>query len=133
MKNVGELLVVDDDKVFLAIHKNLLKTLTGIEPLTFLNGEEILHYLDEFEMPKKENLLFLDINMPTMDGWEFLDHLQTREYAKNISVVIITSSILHEDYEKAKTYSQVLDYCTKPFSRKDVLNVMEKYYSAISV
>lgn len=132
MKYPDNLIVIDDDKIFLLIHKNLILNSTGREPLTFNHGKQALQYLDECDIKQKEILLFLDLNMPVMNGWEFLDQLHTRDYAVNIYVVIVTSSLLHEDYEKARAYNRVLDYQTKPFDVHKFNEVLEIYNSVIS-
>jgi CheY-like chemotaxis protein len=60
----------------------------------------------------------LDINMPVMDGWEFLDefNLLPKDALKECSVIMHTSSIDPRDIERAKTYSVVIDYITKPLT-----------------
>ncbi len=70
--------------------------------------------LEELESDK-DPFIFLDLNMPEMTGWEFLDNLKTKKYCPKI--VILTSSTSELDVLKAKNYPCVIDYITKPFSK----------------
>ena len=71
------------------------------------------------------NLILLDINMPVMDGWDFLNELQKIEEGKNIPVVLITSSVDNHDIEKAKTYAQIKGYFTKPLPKEGINDILE--------
>lgn len=112
-----ETLIVDDDLVFVLIHKNLLQVCkVGSQFTNCLDGEEALRYLDKEYDPENHYLILLDIKMPIMNGWEFLDAIQNRDYQHNLSVVILTSSTDIEDKKKAYTYSQVVHYVEKPLT-----------------
>jgi len=58
----------------------------------------------------------LDINMPIMNGWDFMDAIKEKGMDKNVSVIILTSSINNADKIKAKKYDMVVDYVEKPLS-----------------
>mgnify|MGYP001054254805 CR=1 FL=1 len=112
-----ETLIVDDDLVFILIHKNLLKLCeVGSQFTNCLDGQEALKYLDKEKDESKHYLILLDIKMPIMNGWKFLDAIQDRPYQHNLSVVILTSSTNIEDRQKAVTYSQVIHYIEKPLT-----------------
>ena len=70
--------------------------------------------LEELESDK-DPFIFLDLNMPEMTGWEFLDNLKTKKHCPKI--VILTSSTSELDVLKAKDYPCVVDYIMKPFSK----------------
>lgn len=115
----SKILVIDDDSIILFIHRTMIKN-SGIVASAeyFLSAELALEYI----MQHKDThsfLLLLDINMPTMNGWELLDILKDCSFKDNINVVMVTSSINESDRAKANTYAQVLEYLTKPIKAAD--------------
>jgi CheY-like chemotaxis protein len=68
---------------------------------------------------EQPQLIFLDLNMPVMGGWEFLDHFNSPEFSEfnTIKVVVLSSTIDPEDLEKAKQYPMVIDFLSKPITR----------------
>ena len=74
------------------------------------------------------NLILLDINMPVMDAWEFLDSLTEIEKAKQIPVILLTSSVDPNDTEKSKKYTQIRGYYSKPLTKErlnEILSITE--------
>lgn len=112
-----EILVVDDDKVVGLLHKNLLRH-SGINPPPVLcyNGLEALEYIKQNDTVLKQFLIFLDLNMPVLNGWKFLKKLKNEVLMSRIHVVIVTSSINKKDYLKAQKYGNVLQFCPKPMT-----------------
>jgi CheY-like chemotaxis protein len=84
--------------------------------LVFNNGQEVVEAL---RMGKVPRIILLDINMPIMDGWEFLEEYQKSE--EQADVYILTSSSNNYDLEKADGFSNVKGYYTKPIN-KDTIN-----------
>lgn len=119
-----EILVVDDDKVVALLHKNQLRC-SKVEPSPVIcsNGREALDYLLKNDFPGKNFLILLDLNMPLVNGWKFLNKLKKDPPQAKIYVVIVTSSINQKDYLKAKTYEQVIHYCHKPLSPTCLSNI----------
>ena len=119
-----KVLIVDDDKTILFLHKfQIVKNGISKEPLTFVNGKEAMDFLltDDSQEPY---FVFLDINMPVMNGWQFLDELQEKQVAPKVHVAIVTSSIDRADREKAEKYDRVCAYLTKPFSNLEAVKKM---------
>ena len=115
----SKILMIDDDSIILFIHKTMIKN-SGIVASVdyFLSAELALEHI----MQHKDThsfLLLLDINMPTMNGWELLDVLKDCSFKENINVVMVTSSINESDRAKANTYAQVHEYLTKPIKAAD--------------
>lgn len=110
-------LVIDDDEIFNLMADFILRDV-GIttHPRCFTNGREALAYLDRQNEAHTTYLLFLDINMPTMNGWEILDHLKA--LPNHVHVVIVTSSIDRADKDKALAFEQVIGYMIKPLKRE---------------
>jgi CheY-like chemotaxis protein len=131
------ILCVDDDPITLMLCKMVIaKSSFASEIITAQNGEEALNYFDDLklnnlgaEIKKYPSLVFLDLNMPVMDGWEFLDHFSKEEYTsafKNTKVIVLSSTIDPNDIEKSKTYSMVLDFLSKPITKEIVENLKER-------
>lgn len=108
-----EILVVDDDKIVSLMHKHLLSNHLQ-PPISFFNGKKALDYLCSKNKPGKNFLLLLDINMPVLNGWDFLKELRKNSLACSIYVVLVTSSICTVDKRMAQEFEQVIGFCHKP-------------------
>ena len=114
--------VVDDDKIFhFIIKKLLMNNNIDVSPSFFENGleaiEGIKDKLDNGEMPP--DLILLDINMPVLDGWQFLEEfkLLKKFIKKEIIIYIITSSDNTVDRNKAEGFKEeIKDYYLKPIT-----------------
>ncbi|MFD2518376.1 response regulator [Salinimicrobium flavum] len=123
--NKAEVLIVEDDLIISRLHKHVIGKLVPEDPKIFLNGREALDYLDEGSGKEKEILVLLDLNMPVMNGWDFLKNCGLRPYSNKIHVVIITSSMFNEDSRKAAQFEQVIGYYVKPLKQEHLLEIME--------
>lgn len=109
------LLIVDDDQIILMLHKRIvMREGLGNNPQSFLNGKEALEYIRRNNSSDDTHLVLLDINMPVMNGWEFLEALNSESSEANVHVVMATSSTDKADYEMSKNYSHVFDFLLKP-------------------
>ncbi|OYU56843.1 MAG: response regulator [Chitinophagaceae bacterium BSSC1] len=124
--------LIDDDKIYQFTAKMILEA-TGLTHSikTFFNGQEAIDYLISPENQIPENLpdvIFLDINMPVMNGWEFLEafSLFYKELPKQIVVYMVSSSVDESDIQKSRTYEPVTDYVIKPINK-------DKYRELLSV
>lgn len=115
---------IDDDPLCNEINMILFGKLnTDIEITTYTNAEKALADLKD-PSKKKPELIFLDLNMPVMSGWDFME-----EYNKlglKIEVVILTSSIHFADKEKADKEENVADFISKPLSKPSLMGFMKK-------
>lgn len=119
-----QILCIDDDPIALMLCKKVItKAEFSKELITAQNGEEALSYFNTLKNTtptdlnnKKPSLIFLDLNMPVMGGWEFLDLFSTPNYSdfNTTNVIILSSTIDPDDLEKAKTYPMILDFLSKP-------------------
>lgn len=117
----GKVLIVDDDPVILMIHRlKVVKCGLDHEPEEFLNGKQALEFLLNQRANGQKYLVLLDINMPEMNGWEFLDAVEKNKLCEKIDVAIVTSSVNHEDKRKAENYNKVFSYLTKPLNESDL-------------
>ncbi|UJH92713.1 response regulator [Antarcticibacterium sp. 1MA-6-2] len=117
-------ILIDDDPVTNLINKKIIQIACGDKVktiTTFLNPEKALEYLKTIPFYKTgEYILFLDINMPEMNAWQFLDHLGNQN---DFKINILSSSITNADLNKAENHKLVRDYIYKPLSVPKLKNV----------
>lgn len=126
-------MLIDDDDVTLMICKLRLKK-SGFcnNVITADNGEEAVKLLeDQFKLPLTERnlpeLIFLDLNMPIMDGWQFLEAFENRylDEMPGSKITILSSSVDPIDEEKASKYSFVTGFINKPLTDLNLKAMME--------
>ncbi|MCI4443164.1 MAG: response regulator [Lentimicrobium sp.] len=125
---LNTILCIDDDPITLMLCKMVItKASFSNEIATAKNGEEALKYFNTLkqtnsnsDFKKYPQLIFLDLNMPVMGGWEFLDSFSTADYSdyNDTKVIILSSTIDPEDLEKSKKYPMVIDFLSKPISKE---------------
>ncbi|MBY5952631.1 response regulator [Algoriphagus sp. NF] len=119
--------LVDDDPINNLINKRLLgKTEVSESILEFLEADLALKKIEEF--PQNQQLLiFLDINMPVMNGWEFLNTYQEKFPERKDEIVILSSSIDFQDRQKALSFNIVSGFLEKPLSLDKINYQLSKY------
>ncbi len=124
--------VIDDDRIYqFAAKKTIEATGLAEKVMIFSNGEEAIHYLkknaaDGSSIP---DIIFLDINMPVMNGWQFLEeyaHLRS-DLQKNITIYMVSSSVDEYDIRKSKEFKTVSDYIIKPIQKEKFSQVLSSY------
>lgn len=128
MKKNKTICIIDDEEINQFILKTIIKNLNSeIITLSFNNGEVALNSLAQLaskeDMP---DIILLDINMPVMGGWQFMDEFVKLQIGKKTAVYIITSSSSPDDKKKAKTYSDISDYLIRPIETKTLKEIIEK-------
>lgn len=125
--------IIDDDKIYV----NLVRKIIEIKKLSenlliFKNGLEALEYfkviLSNMTEDKLPDIIFLDLNMPVMDGWEFLGEFIKikNNFDKKITLYVVSSSIDPRDLERAKSFNLVTDYLIKPIELKKFERIFSK-------
>ncbi|APG60900.1 response regulator [Christiangramia salexigens] len=126
--------IIDDDKIYVNLVKKIIEIKNLSENLLiYKNGKEALDYFknimenatDEDKLP---DIIFLDLNMPVMDGWEFLNEFIKIKNSlnKKITLYVVSSSIDPRDLERAKSFNLVTDYLIKPIELKKFEKIFEK-------
>jgi CheY-like chemotaxis protein len=129
MQDEKRIWIIDDDDLFIMITRNNIRK-SGIPFIIedFKNGIDSLSVLKE-RVLSRENLpdiILLDLNMPMLDGWEFLDELQLmpEEARRNIKVYICTSSIDPKDMKRSEAISDVRAFLEKPVNTEVILKIV---------
>ncbi len=136
MKKIKSVLLVDDDPTINFVHK-LFLTEWGItdQIYTAANGQEALDFLERSEDfgQQPPSMILLDINMPVMNGFEFLEAYKDLQESKKASVIMamLTTSIHDKDQEKASQFIHLDSYMSKPLDKDQLMKVIDKYWLEI--
>lgn len=128
LKNIW---VIDDDKLYTFLLTKTLNKLQASEHISvFENGKLGIDAL-KLRIEQKTDLpdlIFLDINMSVMDGWEFIEEYKQLAHGNNIASIIYvaSSSISADDMAKAKSHKEIYDYIVKPISSNTIISILEK-------
>jgi two-component system, chemotaxis family, chemotaxis protein CheY len=122
--------LVDDDKIFQLTASKTIKALQLSDNiLQFENGEDALKYLvDNATNPAAlPDYIFLDINMPFVDGWMFLQDYSgfKQNLSKEISIFMVSSSIDPRDIHRARSIPDVQEYVVKPLSKEKFIQLLD--------
>lgn len=126
MNKLKKILLVDDDDLFNYIHQEILKKLQVTEKIEVaVNGKEALKFFESKE--NYPDLVLLDIDMPIMNGFEFLHQITTtyKEALTGTRIIMLTSSFNQRDIDKANGY-KVSGYLNKPLSPDKFFEVLSK-------
>ncbi len=104
--------LIDDDKIQHIVNKRTVKRVVPDAVIKIYEGAS--KALEDLMSGNKPDLLFLDLNMPIMSGFDFLD--RTREQGIDVNVIVLSSSIDPADIERSYGYANVVSYVTKAIS-----------------
>lgn len=133
MKMLEKILCVDDDQITLMLCKKVIEKVSfAKEIITAQNGEEAFDYFKNLTTEIKNDnpvnypkLVLLDLNMPVMSGWEFLDAYVENNFQDvfDTKFIVLSSTIDQNDVNKSKTYSMVIDFLSKPITKEMLENL----------
>ena len=134
---LDKILCVDDDPITLMLCKKVVERVEFAKDIiTANNGEEAIQYFDNLFEERKVNdsivypkLVLLDLNMPIMDGWEFLESYITKNYQNvftSTRFIVLSSSIDPYDINRAKTYP-VIGFLSKPITKEMLENLKTQF------
>jgi CheY-like chemotaxis protein len=119
----SKIILIDDDVLTNILNEKIIKTIQPqIEVIVFLYIDEALEWLKEND-DKGDCLIFLDINFPGRNGWDFMKSYD--EFMVQSNVIILSSSIVPSDKVKALNYKSVLQYMCKPLSFEVVESLLD--------
>jgi CheY-like chemotaxis protein len=124
--------IIDDDPIFIYGTKRIMKEVHFSNVVdVYHNGQDALEKLNESLLLKEAipDIILLDLNMPIMNGWEFLDQfmalLKTRAIAQT-QIFVVSSSVDPRDLKKVNDYSVVKGYISKPITPNDLESILGK-------
>ncbi|WP_103865936.1 response regulator [Aquimarina sp. I32.4] len=133
-KKLNTIMLVDDDSNTNLYNEYIINRLGIFEEIKiFQNGKHALEFLatkdEKGKFPQPE-IIFLDINMPIMNGWEFLEEYKelTKRQQADILIAMLTSSMNTEDSEKALSSGVVKEFIHKPLIEDRIKEIIDKYF-----
>lgn len=130
MKTIDTLCIVDDDDVFQLLTKIIVEKTQQVQKIKiFSNGKEAIDFFYSVQnQPEKiPEVILLDLNMPILDGWGFLEEFISLKpnLGKKVTIYIVSSSIDPGDIEKARNIGEVTDYIIKPVTQEKFMNLLK--------
>jgi CheY-like chemotaxis protein len=130
MSLIKNIFLVDDDATFVFMTKKIIRsTAIDSEINEFPDGEAAIDFLKDHldHTEPLPDVIFLDLNMPIMDGWGFLEEYVSLEpkMKKKVKLYIVSSSISPHEIERAKQFSSVSDFIIKPLVKEKFIEIIE--------
>ncbi|MEM8887298.1 MAG: response regulator [Bacteroidota bacterium] len=132
MSVVNRVMIIDDDEInnFICV-KNLKDSGFSDEASFCLRGKDGLEELKNAGPDEIPDVIFLDINMPLMNAWEFLEEYNklASSFEKEVKVFILSSSVYKRDIAKSSEYANVTDYIIKPLNKATLDKVRATHFA----
>ena len=130
MKKFETVYIIDDDNSYQFVTKKTIEATSLVQQIKiFPNGKEAIDFLEKaIDAPELlPDLILLDLSMPVMDGWDFLENflLMKPTIGKSIKIYIVSSSISPVDIGRANNISDVTDYIVKPITKDTIFNLFQ--------
>lgn len=123
------LCVIDDDEIYQYTVEVTVKSFGLIKNIMpFADGEEAINFIVEHIENKKllPDVILLDINMPVMDGFQFMEEYIDLKIGKKITIYMVSSSVDQADIDRAKRISEISDYIVKPIQQERLKSIIEQ-------
>lgn len=130
MEIAKKLTIIDDDETFIYLTKKTIDQINKVKLFqVFGNGLEAIAFLEANKDAYEQlpEIILLDLSMPIMDGWQFLEAFArlNPKIGKKITIYICSSSISPDDIVKAETINEVTDYIIKPITRQKLEEIID--------
>ncbi|WP_299317387.1 response regulator [uncultured Maribacter sp.] len=139
LERLNTILLVDDDDASNFLHSIFINKLDmDVNINSALNGQEAIDFIlgkgqEKLELPC---MVMLDLRMPVMDGWQFMDayeELVPKKLKEQITIVLVTISDNKEDKERAIANQYIADFAQKPLSDETFKALIQKHYSLAAI
>ena len=130
IKKLNSILLVDDDEDDNFYHRIIIEEMNIVNKVDVaMNGIEAIEYLQN-ENINVPDLIFLDLNMPKMNGWEFLEAYKNLSIAQKakVLIVILTTSANPDHIKRAQEIKEVTGFETKPLSKEILTEILEAHF-----
>lgn len=132
MKKLLSLCFIDDDPIYQYMIKRMINKDYQVNKMwNFLNGEEAINYFASHYMEPENipDIIFLDINMPLVDGWLFLEEFSAikPQISKPVTIYIVTSSTDPADIQQSNNIKEVAGYLVKPFDSAKLKEILDSH------
>lgn len=136
MKTIKNLTLIDDDDIFVFLTKKAIESTNLVEFIkVFGNGLDAINFIKENcdDVDSLPEVILLDLSMPIMDGWQFLDQFTKLipKIEKKITIYICSSSISPSDILLAKKNNAVSDYIIKPVTKEKLTELIKGLVDAV--
>jgi len=136
--HINYVLLIDDDKVTNYYNQRIVNKYDKIKDVVAVtSGKKALEYLKNAEkgLVEKPNLIFLDINMPAMNGWEFVQEYKklNADFTKDIKLVMLTTSNNPDDYQRSLQIDSIDGFINKPLSTDLLSEIVKSHYNLKTV
>ncbi len=130
MRKIKNLFIIDDDDIFVFLTTKIIQSTGLVENISvFRDGEEGIEHIKSIAKDAEQlpDIILLDINMPIMDGWEFLEeYVKIKpDIEKDIKLYLASSSISPHDIARSKGISEVSDFIIKPFDKDRFIDMLK--------
>jgi two-component system nitrate/nitrite response regulator NarL len=123
-ESVDLVVLIDDSDIDLFVQRRFIE-LSGFAKrvLTFRSSREALNHLSDANLEDHPDLIFLDLNMPEIDGFSFLEQYSKLVQGVPTKIIILTSSSSALDRDRAATYGSVIGFLSKPLTEGNLLEI----------
>ncbi len=130
MRTLTKICIVDDDDIYrFTIERTLESLELATKTMTFSDGEQAIKFISDHhnEDAKLPDIIFLDIDMPVMDGFQFMEEYEKikSNVAKDMTIYMVSSSMDPVDIDSAKKIASISDYIVKPISSDRLKSILE--------
>lgn len=133
MKTLETILLIEDDDTINFYNEFVIKEMGVSNDVQIaVNGRVAIDYLEQRVAAGESlpELIFLDINMPVMNGFEFIEEFERRGWKGSTLVVMLTTSLHPNDVARAKQYASISEYLHKPLMEDSLKGIVGRYFGA---